>query len=140
MTHYEILGISPTATAEEIEKAYRALARQHHPDRNIGDKTAAERFISVQNAYDVLSDPKRKLQYDLTLPKPKPKYKTKAERDAEAYAAYRAEVARGFTVSDAPPPKFDLWGQPIGSNNKEPDFIDAYANTYTPDDVIPYIR
>jgi DnaJ-class molecular chaperone len=62
--HYEVLGVSKSASAEEIAKAYKSLARKHHPDRNPGDKTAEARFKDIQNAYDVLSDPKKKQMYD----------------------------------------------------------------------------
>jgi len=62
--HYEVLGLSKSATAEEISKAYKKLARQHHPDRNPGDKQAEARFKEIQNAYDTLSDPKKKAMYD----------------------------------------------------------------------------
>jgi len=62
--HYEVLGVSRSASADEIAKAYRKLARQHHPDRNPGDKLAEGRFKEIQNAYDTLSDPKKKAMYD----------------------------------------------------------------------------
>jgi DnaJ-class molecular chaperone len=61
MTHYETLGVSETATPDEIKKAYRKLASQHHPDK--GGDTA--RFQAIQTAYDTLSDPNRRQQYDL---------------------------------------------------------------------------
>ena len=62
--YYETLGVSRTARAEEIRKAYRKLARKYHPDLNPGDKSSEERFKNVQEAYDVLSDPKKRQMYD----------------------------------------------------------------------------
>jgi molecular chaperone DnaJ len=62
--YYETLGVDRKAAADDIRKAYRKLARKHHPDLNPGDKAAEERFKKVQEAYDVLSDPKKKQMYD----------------------------------------------------------------------------
>jgi molecular chaperone DnaJ len=62
--YYETLGVPRKANAEEIRKAYRKLARKHHPDLNPGDKSSEERFKNVQEAYDVLSDAKKRPMYD----------------------------------------------------------------------------
>jgi molecular chaperone DnaJ len=63
-TLYDTLGVSKSASQDEIRKAYRKLARQYHPDKNPGDKAAEERFKEVQTAYDVLSDADKRKQYD----------------------------------------------------------------------------
>jgi DnaJ-class molecular chaperone len=62
--YYEVLGVSKGASAEEIKRAYRKLARQYHPDRNPGDKQAETRFKEIQDAYDILSDKSKREQYD----------------------------------------------------------------------------
>ncbi len=61
---YEVLGVDRKAGADEIKKAYRKLARENHPDRNPDDPAAEERFKEIQQAYDVLSDPEKRSQYD----------------------------------------------------------------------------
>src|SRR6266545_630273 len=62
--YYESLKVDRKASAEELRKAYRRLARKYHPDLNPGDKAAEEHFKRVQEAYDVLSDPKKRQMYD----------------------------------------------------------------------------
>ncbi len=62
--YYEVLGVSRDASEADVKKAYRKLARQYHPDRNPGDKTAESNFKEVQEAYDVLNDKTKRTQYD----------------------------------------------------------------------------
>jgi molecular chaperone DnaJ len=61
---YKVLGVSKKATDEELKKAHRKLVRKYHPDRNPDDPTAEEKFKEIQGAYDTLSDPEKRKQYD----------------------------------------------------------------------------
>lgn len=61
---YEILGVDRNATEEEIKKAYRRLAKKYHPDLNPGDKEAEQKFKEINEAYEILSDPQKRAQYD----------------------------------------------------------------------------
>ena len=62
--HYQILGVSRTATSEDIQKAYREMARKYHPDLHPDDNAAKEQFKKVQTAFDVLNDPSKREMYD----------------------------------------------------------------------------
>ncbi len=61
---YGVLGVERNAAAKDIKKAFRALAQQYHPDNNPGDPTAESRFKDINQAYEVLSDPKTRAEYD----------------------------------------------------------------------------
>ena len=62
--YYEVLGVSKTATPDEIKKAYRKMAIKYHPDKNPGDKEAEEKFKEAAEAYDVLSNEEKRQKYD----------------------------------------------------------------------------
>ena len=63
---YNILGVSPAASTEDIKKAYRALAMRHHPDRN-SHSSAEVRFNAIKKAYELLSDPQKRAEYNYSL-------------------------------------------------------------------------
>src|SRR5258706_13507712 len=62
--YYKILGVDRKASADDIRKAYRKLAMQHHPDKNPGDKKAEDKFKEINEAYQVLSDKEKRARYD----------------------------------------------------------------------------
>src|SRR3990172_2505222 len=81
---YSVLGVERTAAAKDIKKAYRTLAQKYHPDNNPGDEQAESRFKDISEAYDVLSDPKTRTEYDHA-------------RDAFARGAYMGGPGGGGT-------------------------------------------
>jgi len=91
--YYQILGVDRTASEEAIKKSYRKLARQYHPDVNPNNKASEEKFKQLGNAFEVLSDPKKRKLYD--------EFGEDAEKigfdekKAEAYRQYRAAASRG---------------------------------------------
>lgn len=86
---YEVLGIAPSASADDIQKAYRKLAKKLHPDLNPGDKSAEEKFKEVAGAYDLLSNPEKRKRYDAGEID-----ETGAERPQQQY--YRDYAGSGF--------------------------------------------
>ena len=86
--YYTLLGVSKTATADEIKKAYRRLALKYHPDRNKGDKEAEEHFKEINEAYAVLSDQEKRHQYDMFG----------AEGFRQRYS--QEDIFQGFDVGD----------------------------------------
>ena len=62
--YYDILGVTKSASGDDIKKAYRRLAMKHHPDRNKNDETAEEKFKEAKEAYEILKDPEQRAAYD----------------------------------------------------------------------------
>ncbi len=88
---YELLGVKPSASADEIQKAYRKLAKRYHPDLNPGDRTAEDRFKAISAAYDLLSDPEKRARFD------------RGEIDASGAERPRRQYYRDFAGEDAGP-------------------------------------
>jgi len=92
---YQILGVPENASQEEIKRAYRQLAKKHHPDKNRGNKRAEERFKQISEAYNVLSDPAKRAQYD--------QMRRRFRQGAGATAGWdagQAGGAQGFSFED----------------------------------------
>lgn len=87
--HYEILGLEPGATAEDIKKAYRKLSLKFHPDKNEGDAYFASMFRQVNEAYQVLADPLKRQAYDHQR-----QQSAEANRNNEQYSRAQAEELR----------------------------------------------
>jgi curved DNA-binding protein CbpA len=84
-SHYEILGVSPNASSEEIHRAYRRLARRYHPDVNAGTDARAH-FDELSGAYEVLHDPERRARYDRSRARPRPRpTPTRRRRDVPRF-------------------------------------------------------
>ena len=111
--YYGILGVKKTASADDIRKAFRKLARKYHPDVNPGDKSAEEKFKMLSEANDVLSDPKKRKIYDQvgfctpttsTRPRRKPTRAAAARPQTPSVAwavAGRAPIPRKFRSTSA---------------------------------------
>jgi DnaJ-class molecular chaperone len=102
---YEVLGVAPTASSAEIQKAYRKLAKELHPDLNPGDKSAEEKFKEVAGAYDVLGDAEKRKRFD------------NGEIDATGAERPQPRFYRDFATSDH--------GHPYTDSSGFADFVDA---------------
>ena len=98
MDYYEILGVSKTATSDEIKKAYRKLAVKYHPDKNPNDKQAEDKFKKLSEAYDVLGDEEKRRNYD-----------------AMGHSAWSSSGGGGFGGGGVDP--FDIFSQVFGGES-----------------------
>jgi molecular chaperone DnaJ len=113
--YYAILGVSRNAKDAELKKAYRRMARKNHPDVNPGDKSAEERFKKIQEAYDVLSDPKKRAIYD--------QYGFYSENFREQAGAQGSNSGGGF------PHGFNFSGMDFGEEGQS-SFKDVFAEFF----------
>ena len=119
MDHYHFFEIERNASQKEIKQVYRKLALKYHPDVN-KSPDAECLFKKLQKIYEVLCVPHSRKKYDKTLP---PIVKKKKRSFHEKWS-----------IKDAPPPKFDLWGKPIKSKENWYDvFKTAYEKDVPPD-------
>ena len=110
--YYETLGVSKNASADEIKKAYRTLVKKYHPDLHPGDTAAAEKFKEINEANEVLSDPKKRQNYD-TAPAAKQSRMLSAFLEScgvKEPAANHVELALSLTRSDNPSAKASFPG------------------------------
>ncbi|MGQ3888139.1 J domain-containing protein [Legionella sp. CNM-1927-20] len=99
--YYKILGVDKKAPLEDIKKAYKKLALKYHPDKNHGDKNAAEKFVEVGEAYGILSDAKLRATYDGQLARERAEAAAAARAAAEARG--RADNASSFSRQQSQP-------------------------------------
>jgi DnaJ-class molecular chaperone len=114
---YKTLGISKSASADEVKKAYRKLAKQHHPDLNPGNNASASRFKDISGAYDLLSDPEKRARFD----RGEIDAAGQERADASFYRSHaggpqgaRYRAGAGFDPSDIFADMFSRGGQPGG--------------------------
>ena len=102
LTHYEILGVEPTATRKQIKRAWRKCVKKTHPDKNPDDPTAEARFKEVQAAWEVLADAESRKRYDESLraPPPPPPPPPRPEPPVHRCADCQTPIAADRSVPD----------------------------------------
>jgi molecular chaperone DnaJ len=114
-SYYDILGVQQDVSANEIKKAFRKLAVKYHPDKNPADKTAERRFKEIKEAYDVLGNSVRRVEYDRKLNFNSTKYQNDVESYNEAYSPKSNRKSNRGNAFD------DIWSNIFGSFfNKRP--------------------
>jgi curved DNA-binding protein len=123
---YQTLGVSPTASAAEIQRAYRELARQYHPDVN-ADPSAEERFKAIGEAYDVLSDPDKRRRYDAYGPEFRRVPEGAGARPRGRRSTAGARPGAGARAGPAGGPGEDVWFRTEGA---EVDLEDLFGGMF----------
>ncbi len=121
--YYKVLGLSEDASDAEIKKAYRRLAREHHPDRNPDRPNAAEKFKEIQEAYSVLSDPQERKQYDARRKSP--------------FGGFGDGFGQGGTYQrwgDGPHVRFETGGSPFEETGGFSDIFSRFFGGGSPPD------
>lgn len=110
--YYRVLGVSQTATQEDIKKAFRKLARKHHPDVNPGDQAAGEKFKELSEAYEVLSDPEKRQKYDQFGSQWQQYAQTGGRPEDFNWSQWQAQPGAGATYRTVTPEEFaEVFGE-----------------------------
>lgn len=132
--YYGYLKVKRDASQEEIRRAYRQMAFHYHPDRNPGDITSIRMFKVISDAYETLSDEKKRAAYDKSIQPPPLPVKRPVKKES---VELQWGNAGNFKVFDAPKPKRDLWGRSLPQN--EPYWRDSSEHLYI-DEELPDLR
>ena len=128
---YTVLGVSRTASAEEIKKAYRNLALKYHPDRNQGDAAAEEKFKQINAAYDVLGDETKRRQYDMYgASDPFRQAREESARQENAYGTYRRNGTYDTGTYGSADPFWEFFNNAYNTDKRQQD-TESYTYQWT---------